>query len=64
MEIDNFSIVVPVDYSLHAPEKPFCYDSQCPCHEHDLLTAEVNVFVQAGLMTPEEATNFVAGRGI
>lgn len=64
MEIDNFSIVVPVDYVLHTPEKPFCFDTTYPCHEDDLLTSEVAVFVREGLMTPEEATNFVAGRGM
>jgi hypothetical protein len=61
---DNFAYVVPVDYLLHTLEKPFCYDSQCPCHEDDLLTLVVSDFVQAGLMTPDEATDFVAGRGI
>ena len=64
MEIDNFSIVVPVDYLLHTPEKPFCFDSQCPCHEDDLLIEEVSVFVSEGLITSQEATDFVAGRGI
>lgn len=61
---DNFSIVVPVDYPLHTPEKPFCYDSTCPDKEDEILIAEVNQFVQNGLMTPDEATDFVAGRGI
>lgn len=34
---DNFAYVVPVDYLLHIPEKPFCFDAQSPCHEDDLL---------------------------
>jgi hypothetical protein len=64
MELDNFSIVVPVDYRLHTPEKPFCYDPTCPDKEDELLIAEVARFVTDGLMTRYEATDFVAGRGI
>lgn len=61
---DNFSFVVPVDYLLHTPEKPFCYDQSCSCHEDELLIAEVSFHVQDGLLTPDEATDFVNGRGI
>ena len=64
MEPDNFSFVVPVDYRLHTPEKPFCYDKSCSCHEDELLIAHVAQQVQDGLFTPEEATDFVRGRGI
>lgn len=64
MEADNFLPVVPVDYRLHTPEKPFCYDPTCPCHEDELLIAEVSFHVQDGLMTPQEATDFVGGKGI
>lgn len=64
MEADNFSIVVPVDYHLHTPEKPFCYDETCGCHEDELLIAEVSLHVQDGLFTPDEATEFVKGKGI
>lgn len=60
----NFAYVIPVDELEHTPEKPFCWDSSCPCHEDDLLIGEVATFVQEGLMTPQEATDFVAGRGI
>ena len=61
---ENFAYVIPVDELEHTPEKPFCWDSSCPCHEDDLLIEEVAIFVQQGLMTPQEATDFVAGRGI
>ncbi len=61
---DNFLPVVPVDYRLHTPEKPFCYDPTCPDKEDELLIAEVAQFVTDGLMTPEEATDFVRGKGI
>ncbi len=62
---DNFAFVIPVeDELLHPPEKPFCWDSTCGCHEDKLLISEVAQAVQNGLMTPEEATDFVAGRTV
>jgi len=64
MELDNFSFVVPVDFRLHTPEKPFCYDPYCPDKEDRFLIAEVAQFVTDGLMTSDEATDFVEGRGI
>jgi hypothetical protein len=61
---DNFIPVIPVDYPLHSAELPFCYDSTCGCHEDELLIAEVAEAVTNGLMTPGEATDFVAGRTV
>ena len=61
---DNFVYTVPVDYELHTPEKLFCYDESCPCHEDDLLLAQVHLYVLDGLLTPDEATDFVRGKGI
>jgi hypothetical protein len=61
---DNFAYVVPVDYELHTPEKAFCYDETCDCHEDDVLIFQVSLYVQDGLLTPDEATDFVKGRGI
>lgn len=61
----NFAYVVPVDYLLHTPGNPFCpVDPSCPCHEDSDNIAQVASFVQNGLMTPEEATDFVAGKMI
>ena len=62
---DNFIPVIPVEdgYLLHTPDQPFCaIDPSCPCHEDAERIAEVNQFVQAGIMTPQEATDFVAGK--
>ena len=56
--------VVPVAYDLHTPEKPFCYDAACSCHEDGVLIFQVWLHVQNGLMTPDEATEFVKGSGI
>ena len=60
---DNFIPVISSDV-LHSPEQPFCYDETCGCHEDEMLIAEVAVLVQDGLMTPEEATDFVNGKTI
>jgi hypothetical protein len=49
---------------VHSPEKPFCYDAGCSCHEDDLLIYQVLLYVQDGLMTPHEAVDFVMGKGI
>jgi hypothetical protein len=61
---DNFTYLVHVDYELHTPDKPFCYDQNCSCHEDELLVFEVSLYVTDGLLTPEEATDFVKGKGI
>ena len=49
------------DDPLHTDGNPFCYDATCGCHEDPLLIAQVAQFVEDGLLTPAEATNFVAG---
>lgn len=61
---DNFIPVILVDEREHAEDKPFCWDSSCPCHEDTVLISEVAGFVEQGLLTPQEATDFVAGRTI
>jgi len=63
---DHSTLVIPVeDEILHTPENPFCpIDPGCPCHEDPLLIEEVSIFVQEGLMTPQEATDFVNGKMI
>ena len=61
---DNFAYVVPVDYLLHTPEKPFCYDQTCACHEDELLIGEVAQHVLDGTLSNENATDFVRGKGI
>ena len=56
-------VVLMEDDLLHTSERPFCFiDDACPCHRDQLLICEVEQAVFDGLMTPEEATNFVAGR--
>jgi hypothetical protein len=62
---DNFIPVIPVEGDFgHTEERPFCWNGACPCHEDQELISEVAEHVANGLMTPDEATDFVAGRGI
>lgn len=61
---DSFLYIVPVDDAEHPFEKPFCWDQTCDCHEDDVAIAIVAQQVQDGLFTPQEATDFVKGRGI
>ena len=49
-------------YKEHAHSKPFCCNSACDCHEDQDAISQVNRYVQDGLLTPEEATNFVNGK--
>jgi hypothetical protein len=51
------------DDLVHTSEHPFCFiDDQCPYHDDPPLVSEVKQAVLDGLLTPDEATNFVAGR--
>jgi hypothetical protein len=61
---DNFIPVVLMENDfVHTAERSFCFiDEQCPCHRDHLLICEVEQAVTDGLLTAEEATNFVAGR--
>jgi hypothetical protein len=61
---DNFIPVIPIGYPEHTQEKPFCWNGSCPCHEDQDTISQVAKHVQDGLFTLQEATDFVAGRGI
>ncbi len=58
---DNFTYLIFVDHLLHTPDKPFCFDAACECHEDDIAIFQVSLYVRDGLMTPDEATDFVKG---
>lgn len=61
-EID-YPIVIPMEDNLvHTANSPFCSDPTCPCHDDPDLIAEANVLYQDGLLTDEEAMNYVLGR--
>ena len=60
---DNFAYIVLVESTYHTEDNPFCFaDPQCPCHEDQAAIQRVAHWVREGLMTPEEATNFILGR--
>ena len=62
---DNFAFVIPVDGEPeHTPETPFCYDTACDCHEDKDAIGQVAQYVNRGLLTPDEATDFVAGKQV
>ena len=56
-------IVIPMEDDLvHTADSPFCSDPSCPCHDDPTLIAEANVLYQDGLLTDEEALNYVLGK--
>jgi hypothetical protein len=51
------------DEIIHTDDHPFCsIDPTCPCHEDQELISEVAAAVEQGLLTPEEATQLIAGK--
>ena len=61
---DNFIPVVPCDQIDHVDETPFCWNPACDCHEDQDAIGLVAQYVDRGLLTPEEATDFVAGKQV
>lgn len=61
---DNFIPVIPVDYKEHSDTHPFCFDATCDCHDDPTFIAPLHTAYQDGLLTADEATNIVKGRGI
>ncbi len=60
---DNFAYVILVDTTLHTDVRPFCFaDPLCPCHDDHEEIQKVAAWVMDGLMTEEEAVQFIAGR--
>jgi len=56
-------IIIPMEDDLvHTDNSPFCRDSDCPGHSDPDLIAQVNEQYEAGLLTAEEATNYVMGK--
>ncbi len=56
--------VIPVDYEVHTPERPFCDDPTCSCHDDPDAINEVNEDYQDGLLSAEDATRIVQGKTI
>ncbi len=51
-----------IDTTVHTPDKPFCYDPACSCHSDQAAIERVQQWVQEGLMTEFEATEYISGR--
>lgn len=67
IEHASHPIAIPMeDVPLHTPTDPFCWvgDPTCPCHEDPDNLAYVHTFVEDGLLTPAEATRWVAGQQV
>lgn len=50
------------DYFLHTPEHPFCYESDCPCHEDEELIGGLEEYRQDGLVSDQDCDNIYHGR--
>lgn len=61
---DHHRPVTPAVFQFHTSEHPFCSHPSCPCHTNLDKLADVFFFVLDGLMTEQEAEDFVAGRMI
>ena len=61
--LGSIILVVSVpDPRTHSIAHPFCFvDKNCPCHSDRYQVNKVNEYVYQGLMTEEEARNFVQG---
>lgn len=60
---DENPIPVIVTTMEHTDAHPFCLvDPTCSCHEDADLIAPIAQAVQDGLMTPDEATEYIMGR--
>lgn len=59
---DNFIPVLPVEYSLHTSENPFCEDMSCPCHEDQNAVNTLNGHYQNGLVSREDADRIYRGQ--
>jgi hypothetical protein len=60
---DQIASIVRVESTYHTPEMPFCFvNTNCPCHTNYEAIQKVAAWVSDGLMTEQEATNFILGR--
>ena len=50
------------DTTVHTPDHPFCYDPKCTCRANQEALQAVQQWVNDGLMTEVEASEYIAGR--
>lgn len=60
---DEYFVVplIPVDYTVHTPDNPFCDDPTCPCHEDPDNIEMVHQAYEDGIVTANDATDIVKG---
>src|SRR5258708_6071419 len=51
-----------IDPTIHTADHPFCYDPACSCHSNQEAMQRVQQWVEQGLLTEDEATEYIAGR--
>jgi acetyl-CoA carboxylase carboxyltransferase component len=51
-----------IDTTIHTLDKPFCYDPKCTCRENKEARERVQQWVDDGLMTEFEASEYISGR--
>ncbi len=51
-----------IDPIIHTTAHPFCFFAACSCHEQKEAITLVNSWVEQGLMTKDEATQYMLGR--
>ena len=62
---DTFLPVILIKDDPQHQERGFCYDASCMCREdNEAAIASIHQAVQDGLLTPQEATDIVAGKMI
>lgn len=50
------------DPTVHTPDHPFCYDPKCTCRDNQEAIERVQQWVNDGLMTEDEASEYISGR--
>ena len=50
------------DTTVHTPDHPFCYDPKCTCRANREALKAVRQWVNDGLMTEAEASDYISGR--
>jgi hypothetical protein len=54
--------VIPVDEAIHTPERPFCDEMECPCHEDQSNIDQLGEYYQDGLVSTGDADRIYRGK--
>ena len=56
--------IVPVDFTYHTPDRPFCWNEACPCHTDAEAIAQVKQQYDDGLISVEEVELIIKGKTV